>query len=158
MRIDEREILETCRDLWRTSLGLNLDRPDSPGAGDGESDEPVYASRISLSGEWDGLIALECPQSVGRHAAAMLFSVDTDAMDDDELQAAVDELARLIGKNLTRRLEQPGTLSAPRAYDPDGWLDGDGRENLAQFDLDCEGRPCRLRIYGAVASETAAAS
>lgn len=145
MRFDEQEIVQACRDLWRSNLGLNLDRSaETP-----TPDEPVYASRVDLSGGWDGSVVLECPRSVGRHAAAMLFSVDADCLDDDELQAAVDELTRLVGKNLARRLDEPGRLSTPRAHDPSADVASDGLESLAELDFDCEGRRCRVRLLTA---------
>ena len=69
MSFDEQQILESCRQIWQNTLGLDLTAP----SGDGENSEDTLSSYVKISGDWKGAILLECAESVTRHASAMLF-------------------------------------------------------------------------------------
>lgn len=143
MSLDQNKILESCRDLWQSALGLDL----QIGNGDPSADETKLSSYVKISGDWKGAILLECPESVTRHASAMLFGMDPEGLPTQEMQDTVDELARMVGKSLQQILAPTGKTSSPRATQ-----EGTGNPVLAamrgvmQLDLSCEGRPLRISV------------
>jgi len=143
MSVDQNKILESCRELWQSALGLDLQVQ-----GNGESaDETKLASYVKISGDWKGAVLLECPESVTRHASAMLFGMDPEGLPTQEMQDTVDELARMVGKNLQQILAPAGKTSSPRATQ-------EGTDNpvlaamrgVVQLDLNCEGRELRISV------------
>jgi hypothetical protein len=144
MSFDEERILESCREVWQAVLGLNLD--ELGGEGD-RSSEGMLASYVKISGAWKGAVRLECPESVSRHACAMLFEVDADALPRQELQDAADELARIVGKNLQQLIAPAGKTSSPRPIEvgeePTSLA---GMRGVLDLDFSCEGRPVRISV------------
>ena len=143
MSFDEQQILESCRQIWQNTLGLDLTAP----VGDGENPEDTLASYVKISGDWKGAILLECAESVTRHASAMLFSVDADELPKQEMQDAVDELTRMVGKSLQQILAPAGKTSSPRSTEEGEETPAlSGMRGVMRLDLSCEGRPIRISL------------
>jgi hypothetical protein len=148
MHLDERQVLDVSRDLWTSQLGLNLAPREADGL-DTTNGEKVWSSCVKVSGPWSGAIVLQCPESIGRHAAAMLFSSDGETTTEEEIQDAVDELAEMIGKKLRTHLPETAKLSRPAAV-PDIVEEATplaGMHGQGELKLDCEGRPVRIAIF-----------
>jgi hypothetical protein len=151
--IDEQPVFETCRDLWDVTLGLRLERQDRPAP----AEEDLLASYVKISGDWKGAILLECPQSVSRHAATMLFGADADEPSKEELQDAANEMARMLGRRLQPVVAPTGKVSSSKTA-----VQGPNSPSLSamkdrvRLELSCEGRPVRLSILESI-PETAPA-
>lgn len=154
MSMDRNRILETCQTLWQSVLGLNLDETNANG--DGQS-ENLIASYVQLSGGWDGAVVVECAESITRHAAAMMFQEDAEELTASDLQDALNELTRLIGKNMQKRLSDPGKVSTPKPL-PSGEMPSAlaSMRDLEQLQLDCEGRYVRIGVREGVAAPSVA--
>jgi len=147
MQLDERQVLDVSKDLWTAQLGLQLAR-QADGATAAEQ-ERMWSSCVRASGPWYGAIVIECPESIGRHAAAMLLSADGQAATDAEIQDAVNELAEMIGGKLRAILPQSTKLSRPTSIEAPaaGSTLLEGLHGQSDVTLHCEGRPVRIQVF-----------
>jgi len=146
MHVDEQQILTASQELWNAHLGLTV----VPQA-DASSDDPekTWSSCVKVSGAWQGAILLECPESIVRHAAVMLFGPGEDASDDD-IGDAVMELADMFGKKMRPFLPNETKISRPAIVDEDGRCKAlNGMQGISEMTLSCEGRPVRIVLYQA---------
>ena len=145
MHVDEQQILSLSRQLWHDQLGLNIDTASE--ATNHSSDEKTWASCINISGAWQGALVLECPESIARHAAAMLFSADGEETSNEDIRDALKELAVMIGKRVRAFLPEATKFSRPSIV-----AEADRAEilqslaELTDLHLSCEGRPIRIAI------------
>lgn len=152
MQFDESKILSISRDLWSTQLGLDL----APALDDAATNprSPLLSTCIRVSGEWDGTILLECPESIARHAAAMLFASDGEEPSTEEFQDAVGELAHMIAAKIQPLLSCESTLSRPVRANGEALI---GMRGVGDLRLSCEGHPVRIALYEAETQPASAA-
>lgn len=142
MQVEEQQLFEVSREVWSSLLGLQVRSADrAPGTGA----ERVWSSRINVSGDWQGAIVVECPESIGRHAAAMLYEADGEDTPEDEIRDALSEVASRIGDRVRSLLPEDARLSRPSTT-ADG-TDAPAGEGLRELYLDCEGRPVRIALF-----------
>jgi len=141
MQVDEQQLFEVSRDVWSSLLGLQV-RSANPLPATGV--ERVWSSRINVSGDWQGAIVIECPESIGRHAAAMLYEADGEATPEDEIRDALSEVASKIGDRVRSLLPEDARLSRP-ATSVNG-TDLAAGQGVRELHLDCEGRPVRIAL------------
>lgn len=144
MRVDEQRMLSVSKELWNSQLGLTV-RPRSA-AGDGQ-DEKTLSSCVKFSGAWQGAILVECPESIARHAAVMLFADDGEGGEED-LEAAIKELADMFGKRIRPFLPEETKLSRPSLVEDEETCKAlAGMQGLSELRLSCEGRPVRIVLF-----------
>ncbi|MCP3981042.1 MAG: chemotaxis protein CheX [bacterium] len=154
MRIDEDRILEICRDFWRVVLGLTLETPGEPS----QPDESSLSSYVNVTGEWNGAIQLECPESIARHASAMLFDTDVDTITTPDLQDTLNELVRMLAKQLNVLMPDSIKISAPKPLTGTIPASLQSMERLGEMEYTCEGRPVRLGVLESVPAAAIAAT
>ena len=148
MQVDDKLILNASRELWTSRLGLSVQVDET--ADNSQQEEKIWSSCVKISGSWRGAILLECPESIARHAAAMLFAADSDDMDEDDIEAAVKELADLFGKKMRPHLPEATKLSRPSIVEELGQCKAIvGMSGLSELKMSCEGRPVRIALYQA---------
>ena len=148
MQVDDEKILNASRELWTTRLGLSVQVDET--ADDTQKEEKIWSSCVRISGSWRGAILLECPESIARHAAAMLFAADSDDMTEDDIEAAVKELADLFGKKMRQHLPEATKLSRPSIVEEQGQCKAIiGMSGLSELKMSCEGRPVRIALFQA---------
>ena len=145
MHVDEQQILSLSRQLWNDQLGLNIDSGHA--VTNHDPDEKTWASCINISGAWHGALVLECPESIVRHAAAMLFSADGEEASNEDIQDALKELAAMIGKRMRPILPEATKLSRPSIVAEADRADAlHSLAELTDLHLSCEGRPIRIAL------------
>ncbi len=147
MQVDDQKILNASRELWTSRLGLSV-QVDETGD-DAQQEEKIWSSCVKISGSWRGAILLECPESIARHAAAVLFAADSDDMAEDDIEAAVKELADLFGKKMRQHLPEATKLSRPSIVEQGQCKAIIGMSGLNELKLVCEGRPVRIALFQA---------
>jgi hypothetical protein len=154
MHVDEQQILTASKELWTASLGLMVvPRDDAPG----EPGEATWRSCVKISGAWRGAILVECPESIVRHAAAMLFAADANETDEDDLKDAITELADMFGRKMRPFLPEETKVSRPTFVEDEATCKPlAGMQSLGDLTLSCEGRPVRIALYEAVGDLVAA--
>jgi len=144
MRVDEKHLLQTCEELWESMLGLRLERN---GACSERPSEKLLSSCVNVEGDWQGAIVLQCHESIARHAAVMLLAADAERAEANELQEALNELARAIGLKAKEMLPDPSRLSEPLSAEQSSEKAAlSGMTPLREYDLSCEGRLVRLSL------------
>ncbi len=147
MQVDDQKILNASRELWTSHLGLTVQVGQTQVEA---QEEKIWSSCVKISGSWRGAILLECPESIARHAAAMLFAADSDEIAEDDIAAAVKELADLFGKKMRPYLPEATKISRPSIVDDQGQCKAlIGMSDLSELKMSCEGRPVRIVLYQA---------
>jgi len=155
MQVNDQEILNASREVWTSHLGLTVQVDEAKD--DLEQEEKIWSSCVKISGSWRGAILLECPESIARHAAAMLFAADGDEMAEDDIEAAVKELADLFGKKMRPHLPEATKLSRPSIVEDQEQCKAlVGMSGLSELKMSCEGRPVRIVLFQAEADLAAA--
>ncbi len=147
MVVNEQHLIGVSRQLWSESLGLRLEPDDTPSAGNGSNglDEPTRAAWMKASGAWCGGLLFECPESVLRHAALMLFDSDADELDAAELDDALTELWEMVGRRLRDVLPEKTKFSKPSVVADESGARLPGElASRSEITLRCEGRPLRF--------------
>ena len=144
MHVDEQHILSLSQQLWNDHLGLHVGpRQES----NHETDERTWSSCINISGAWQGALVLECPESIVRHAAAMLFADDGEEITTEDIEDALKELSVMIGKRMRQVLPEATKLSRPSIVnEPDRKEILESLSELTDLQLSCEGRPVRISL------------
>jgi len=143
MHVDEEQLLSLSQQLWNDRLGLHVGPLEEPR----EVDERTWSSCINISGSWHGALVLECPESIVRHAAVMLFASDGEETTTEDIEDALKELSVLIGKQMRQILPEATKLSRPSIV-----KEADRNEvlhslrELTDLHLSCEGRPVRIAL------------
>jgi len=144
MHVDEQQILSLSQQLWNDHLGLRVSPLEGPGQ---EVDERTWSSCINISGAWQGALMLECPESIVRHAAVMLFASDGEETTTEDIEDALKELSVMMGKRMRQVLPEATKLSRPSIVnEPDRKVILESLSELTDLHLSCEGRPVRISL------------
>jgi hypothetical protein len=145
MPITEEAFYKIIQDTWTSTLGFLVDRPASEeytAAGE-------FTVCVKVSGAWDGEVRLHCPPSLARLIAAVIFQVEADKAESDEILDALSELIHIIGGNLKALLPQPVILSLPSLLDPTDWkLTTPQWQMVSRLTLMSEGHPFVVTLLG----------
>jgi chemotaxis protein CheX len=137
--LDEATLHELTETVWGTVLAMPVVR--SPRASD-RPEGGVVASRIQISGRWEGVIVLYLSRALAQRIAGVMFDVEPGVLDPVEIQDAVGEIANVIGGNLKALLPGPCVLSLPLVEaGEDSALDVSGGGQVAELGYLCEGEP-----------------
>jgi chemotaxis protein CheX len=80
----------------------------------GDSAVPCWSGAVSVSGGWQGLIAIDlADQSARALGRGMLGLAETEELDTADLCDAVGEFANIVGGNVKSLMPGPSTLSLP---------------------------------------------
>lgn len=106
----DEEILGITRDVWESFTGRTIDVADGqarPGGGD------LTVGCVTVTGAWQGSVLLACPAQLARMAAAAMFDLPAEQLDDREVADALGELTNMIGGNIKSLIPGPSRLSMP---------------------------------------------
>jgi len=144
MHVDEQQILSLSQQLWNDQFGLRVGPIQATNHG---TNERTWSSCINISGAWQGALVLECPESIVRHAAAMLFASDGEETTTEDIEDALKELSVIVGKQMRQILPESTKLSRPSIVnDPDRKEILESLRGLTDLQLSCEGRPIRIAL------------
>jgi chemotaxis protein CheX len=141
----DEEILGITRDVWESFTGRAIDVADGqarPGGGD------VTVGCVTVTGAWQGSVLLACPAQLARMAAAAMFDLPAEQLDDREVADALGELTNMVGGNIKSLIPGPSRLSmpavtvgaAPTVKPPRAAL-------VATVSLACEGLPLTVSVW-----------
>ena len=141
----DEEILGITRDVWESFTGRAIDVADGqarPGGGD------VTVGCVTVTGAWQGSVLLACPAQLARMAAAAMFDLPAEQLDDREVADALGELTNMVGGNIKSLIPGPSRLSMP-AVTAGGSLTVrvPGAALLGAVSLACEGLPLTVSVW-----------
>lgn len=118
------------------------------------SEFPVVADRYSasatvhISGSWNGSVILSCSAALARRAAAAMFEVGVDDLDDEEVADALGELVNIIGGNLKCLLPEPSQLSLPTvSFGAAHVVTVPGAGLLEHVEMECHGERMHIAVW-----------
>ena len=94
-QIDATVVAEIVALAWETFVGCALE-PECPPP---LVAEPLCAS-ISIGGPWSATLILSCTRAAASHAAAIMFGLEPDEVDDADVFDILGEFANIVGGNL----------------------------------------------------------
>lgn len=135
---------------WETLLQLPV---DEQGGEQTDTSTNAWAGVITIGGAWEGAVAVQLPESLGRQAACILFSTAETAVTSQDVQDALAELTNVVGGNLKAILPPPCKLGLPVVLEGDDyriWLPKDVTPISRQFR--CEDQLFTVVIAGRAAA------
>jgi chemotaxis protein CheX len=141
----DEEILGITRDVWESFTGRAIDVADGqahPGGGD------VTVGCVTVTGAWQGSVLLACPAQLARMAAAAMFDLPAEQLDDREVADALGELTNMVGGNIKSLIPGPSRLSMP-AVTVGAWptVKPPHAALVATVSLACEGLPLTVSVW-----------
>jgi len=140
----DEEILGITRDVWESFTGRAIDVADGQARPGGD----VTVGCVTVTGAWQGSVRLACPAQLARMAAAAMFDLPAEQLDDREVADALGELTNMVGGNIKSLIPGPSRLSmpavtvgaAPTVKPPRAAL-------VARVSLACEGLPLTVSVW-----------
>lgn len=109
MIVTDEDLTMLIQGVWDTCLGLEAE----PAYGAPLADGQAYTAAVTVTGGWNGRIALVLPEPLARSAASAMFSLDPVAATSDDITDAAGELANTVGGNIKGLVDEPCALSLP---------------------------------------------
>jgi len=103
------DLAEIVQSVFATMVNLEIDPSSEPWSPDGNR----LTSAVHLSGDWNGVVLLECDRRQACAFAAHFLSIDVPQAVDDTVRDVLGELANMIGGNLKCVVGHGMTLSMP---------------------------------------------
>ena len=111
MDISQEDIAQIVTDIWATMLALEIKVRTVP-VREVEGGRQVSAS-VQVTGEWEGAIAINCPEAVGRKVAAAMFGVEDGQVSEADVHDAIGEVANMAAGNVKGLVSGYSRLSLP---------------------------------------------
>ena len=144
MTINEEQIVEIAGSVWSSILGMTL-REVATSPDDGG--QPATAT-VHISGTWNGSVILSCSRALVRRAAAAMFEIGEDDLEDGEVADAFGELVNIIGGNLKSLLPEPSQLSLPTvSLGAAHVVTVPGAGLLKHVELECDGERLHIAVW-----------
>ena len=94
----EEEISQYVEAIWKSVLGLDVVKSETTFQPDHL--DHALASCVHITGEWQGIVALHCPATLARKFTSIMFAVEEESAEMQDIQDALGELANMTGGNL----------------------------------------------------------
>lgn len=110
MTLDTLAVVEIAKNVWDSVLGADdpLVIADASSA-----DDALVTGCVTVSGGWEGAVAVGCSSALARRLTGAMFETEPDVASTDEVADAIGELANMIGGNIKGLMPGPSTLSLP---------------------------------------------
>lgn len=136
MQTFESEITQFIKSIWSAILELEVERSSEPYTI--SEKENTLIGCVHITGGWSGTVALQCPFSFARKAAAIMFSKKESEADMSEIKDALGELANMAGGNIKSLFTGQCYLSLPTVAVTDFDLHVLGSELVTSIAFQCE--------------------
>jgi chemotaxis protein CheX len=131
------DIHQVTMTVWESVLDLALSPTENfRPAGD------QVGARVSITGAWHGWVRITCSPTLARRLTGMLFMMEDDEVDDEQMRDALGEVVNMIGGNLKALLPQPSKLGLPEP------TAGGDDAIVAAASLECESQPLLVALTG----------
>lgn len=111
--IEVSDLVQIVQSVFCTMLGMEITPCSDSWAPDGNR----VTSAVHLSGDWNGVVLLECERRQACAFAARFLSIAAPTSVDDTVRDVLGELANMIGGNLKSVLIPGIALSMPSVVD-----------------------------------------
>jgi chemotaxis protein CheX len=105
------DLHQIAADIWAAILGLEL-KPN-PALEQYTADQKVVTGCVHITGDWAGAVTVQLSESLARQATALMFAMEPDEVEEEEVSDTVGELANMTGGNVKSLLGGSCQLSLP---------------------------------------------
>jgi chemotaxis protein CheX len=109
MTFGEAEIQQLVANIWQLMLGWPIEAKLE--AADARTGDQFLTACVSIAGEWEGTIVVDCGLPLASDAAVKMFQTSTTTAED--CRDALGELSNMIAGNLKALLPEPCYLGLP---------------------------------------------
>jgi chemotaxis protein CheX len=117
-------------------LDLPAARPTASPSG---ASGPVLRASVRISGAWQGVVVVDCPEELARRTAAAMWG--GQPQDQTQIADAIGELANMIAGNVKVLLPGPSRLSLPAVADAPAATSAPPGGVIAGTTVACDGQP-----------------
>lgn len=141
----DNEITEITESIWQSVLGVPAHLGGSIQAAPKHTH--FLSGGLSITGEWRGIVVVQCPRALGRIIAARMFELNDAEITEDDIRDAMGELTNMTGGNIKALLPGPSFLGLPVVVD--------GRHHMVsvpesrvvtQLTFECDGHPLVVSV------------
>ncbi len=111
--IEVSDLVQIVQSVFSTMIGLEIVPSSDPWSPDGNR----LTAAVHLSGDWNGVVLLECDRRQACAFAARFLSIDLPDTVDDTVRDVLGEVANMIGGNLKCVVTRGISLSMPSVVD-----------------------------------------
>jgi CheY-specific phosphatase CheX len=109
------EITEIVTDIWTAMLGFPIQSRSEP-AGPG-NEATTISARVTITGEWDGWVVVNCPETLSREVATAMLQDGDDDLTLGTVFDAVGEVANMTAGNVKNLIQGLCRLTPPQVTD-----------------------------------------
>lgn len=138
MSIHDVDLDRIAQEIWSTVLGVTLQHTPAERAHPAGAE--IVTGTVQITGDWNGVVAIECSSALARSAATAMFDTETHVLSPDDLRDSIGELANMAGGNVKSLLGSSCELTLPAVTvgrDYHVSIPGSRQVNCHKFD--CEG-------------------
>lgn len=145
MEFSKETILQIAGDVWNLVLELDIEPS-------GDVVIPVVKAGfvtgcVNISGAWEGTVVLDCTADMAKQAAAIMFEMELQEIEAEEIRDAVGELVNMLGGNIKSLLPEPCKLSLPVVVQGSEYSTNvPGSEVVGQATFLCQGQPLQAML------------
>jgi chemotaxis protein CheX len=138
MEFKDADINEIVTDIWTAMLGFPIQPRSGPaGEGNGDGVGGTISARVTITGEWDGAVVVNCPESLSREVATAMLQ-NEDELTLGTVFDAVGEVANMTAGNVKNLIEGLCRLTPPTVTDEaDLSLPDEDSEKVFEASFDC---------------------
>jgi CheY-specific phosphatase CheX len=128
------DINEIVTDIWTAMLGFPVQLRSEPAA-----DAPdLISARVTITGEWDGSLVVNCPERLSREVATAMLQVEEEQLTMGTVFDAVGEVANMTAGNVKNLIEGLCRLTTPTVTDEgDLSVPDEDSEKVFEAAFDC---------------------
>jgi chemotaxis protein CheX len=109
VEFNEEDIQQIVSDIWSAMLGIPIEAAPGVEIDGGRSVSGV----VHISGDWEGAVAVNCPEPLARGVTAAMLDLQEDDLGDEDVRDAIGEVANMTAGNVKGLLEGECRLSLP---------------------------------------------
>jgi chemotaxis protein CheX len=144
--IHQEQIIEIARHVWSSLLGMTLHPFETTESQPGDVHSTTAA--VHISGSRNVSVILSCPTTLAGRAAAAMFEMGEDELEDGEVADAVGELVNIIGGNIKCLLPEPSQLSLPTVLQGGAQVvTVPGSRLMEHVELECGGDRLSIAVW-----------
>jgi chemotaxis protein CheX len=145
--LQEEDLVGLTGSIWETVFGREVIAVDPASVVDVIDAGVRVTANVAITGGWNGNVSFVMPLAGAVRAAADMFAMAEDELDDDLVNDAVGELANIAGGNIKGMIEEPTKLGLPTVVrGADYSMSVPGTHTVVEAAFDCDGLPFRVLV------------
>jgi len=135
MEFQSADITEIVTGIWTSMLGFPIETRGERATFDDESS--VISARVLITGEWDGAVVINCPETLGRKVATAMLQDEDVQMTLGTVFDAVGEVTNMTAGNVKNIISGLCRLTTPNVTDEEDYSHTQDGRSVFEASFDC---------------------